>query len=257
MAKPITVSIVGNAGPLKKAVGEADNALEKLSGSFKKVAAVTAVGVGAIAAGIGFAVKSAAEDQKAFELLSQALLANTNATKEQVSAIDEQIGAMSIQIGIADDQLRPAFANLARATGDPQGASGVHQSAIGLGDDRTFRGVWDFQIHYGLGVGPQQSTLVYGAGIVAHERRHVRFRHGPGDLRLARVDHRVADAQRLVQRHGLAAVRENDGALVEHPRARQNRRDVERRAQCRWGAGCGVRHVGGGAVWSLGGDVLF
>ena len=118
MAKPITVSIVGNAGPLKKAVGEADNALEKLSGSFKKVAAVTAVGVGAIAAGIGFAVKAAAEDQKAFELLNQALQANTNATKEQISAIDEQIGAMSIQIGIADDQLRPAFANLARATGD-------------------------------------------------------------------------------------------------------------------------------------------
>ena len=118
MAKPITVSIVGNAGPLKKAVGEADNALEKLSGSFKKVAAVTAVGVGAIAAGIGFAVKAAAEDQKSFELLNQALQANTNATKEQISAIDEQIGAMSIQIGIADDQLRPAFANLARATGD-------------------------------------------------------------------------------------------------------------------------------------------
>jgi len=118
MAKPITVSIVGNAGPLKKAVGDAESSLDRLSGSFKKVAAVTAVGVGAIAAGIGFAVKAAAEDQKSFELLNQALQANTNATKEQISAIDEQIGAMSIQIGVADDQLRPAFANLARATGD-------------------------------------------------------------------------------------------------------------------------------------------
>ena len=118
MAKPITVSITGNAGPLKKAVGEAEGSLEKLGGSFKKLAAVTAVGVGAIAAGIGFAVKAAAEDQKSFELLNQALKANTDATSEQIKAIDASIGSMSKQLGIADDQLRPAFANLARATGD-------------------------------------------------------------------------------------------------------------------------------------------
>ena len=118
MAKPITVSIVGNAGPLKKAVADAEGSLGKLGGSFKKLAAVTAVGVGAVAAGIGFAVKAAAEDQKSFELLNQALKANTDATNEQIKAIDDQIGKMSIQIGVADDQLRPAFANLARATGD-------------------------------------------------------------------------------------------------------------------------------------------
>jgi hypothetical protein len=118
MAKPITVSIVGNAGPLKKAVGEAEGSLERLGGSFKKIAAVTAVGVGAIATGIGLAVKAAAEDQKSFELLNQALKANTSATNDQIKAIDDQIGKMSIQIGVADDQLRPAFANLARATGD-------------------------------------------------------------------------------------------------------------------------------------------
>lgn len=63
-------------------------------------------------------MKAAAEDQKSFELLNQALQANTSATKEQISAIDDQIGKMSLQVGIADDQLRPAFANLARATGD-------------------------------------------------------------------------------------------------------------------------------------------
>ena len=118
MAKPITVSITGNAGPLKKAVGEADTALDRLGGSFKKIAAVTAVGIGAIATGIGFAVKAAAEDQKSFELLNQALKANTDATNEQIKAIDDQIGKMSIQVGVADDQLRPAFANLSRATGD-------------------------------------------------------------------------------------------------------------------------------------------
>ena len=118
MAKPITVSIVGNAGPLKKAVGEAEGSLDRLGGSFKKIAAVTAVGVGAIATGIGLAVKAAAEDQKSFELLNQALKSNTDATNEQIKAIDDQIGKMSIQIGVADDKLRPAFANLARATGD-------------------------------------------------------------------------------------------------------------------------------------------
>lgn len=118
MAKPITVSIVGNAGPLKKAVSDAEGSLDRLGGSFKKIAAVTAVGVGAIATGIGLAVKAAAEDQKSFELLNQALKANTDATNEQIKAIDDQIGKMSIQLGVADDQLRPAFANLARATGD-------------------------------------------------------------------------------------------------------------------------------------------
>lgn len=153
MAKPITVSITGNAGPLKKAVGEADSALDRLGGSFKKIAAVTAVGIGAIATGIGFAVKAAAEDQKSFELLNQALKANTDATNEQIKAIDDQIGKMSIQVGVADDQLRPAFANLSRATGDVtksqellnlavdiSAATGKDLEAVSIGLSKAFLG---------------------------------------------------------------------------------------------------------------------
>ena len=51
MAKPITVSIVGNAGPLKKAVGEAEGSLDKLGGAFKKIGIATAAGFAAVGAG--------------------------------------------------------------------------------------------------------------------------------------------------------------------------------------------------------------
>ena len=47
MAKPITVSIVGNAGPLKKAVGEADTALGKFGGKIGQFGKIAAVGFAA------------------------------------------------------------------------------------------------------------------------------------------------------------------------------------------------------------------
>jgi len=61
MAKPITVSIVGNAGPLKKAVGEAEGALDRLSGSFKKVGIATAAGFAAVGAGAAVAISKASD----------------------------------------------------------------------------------------------------------------------------------------------------------------------------------------------------
>lgn len=114
----ISVTISGNAGPLKKAVGEADDSLGKIGESFKKVGLLAAAGFGALAAGLGAAVKAAAEDQQSFEQLRQTIQNTTEATDEMVKAIDDQIGAMSMAFGVADDKLRPALANLVRATGD-------------------------------------------------------------------------------------------------------------------------------------------
>lgn len=114
----ISVTISGNAGPLKKAVGEADDSLGKIGESFKKVGVLAAAGFGALAAGLGAAVKAAAEDQQSFEQLRQTIQNTTEATDEMVKAIDDQIGAMSMAFGVADDKLRPALGNLVRATGD-------------------------------------------------------------------------------------------------------------------------------------------
>ena len=62
-----------------------------------------------------------------------------------------------------------------------------------------------------------------------------------GDLRIAGAGHRAADRQRLGAGHGLAAVRQDDGALVQHQGARA--------ASCR--SGTSAHNVGGGLVANL------
>ncbi len=61
MAKPITVSIVGNAGPLKKSIDEADGLLGKLGGAFTKIGVVAAAGFAAAGAGIVSAIGKASD----------------------------------------------------------------------------------------------------------------------------------------------------------------------------------------------------
>ena len=123
MSKPITVSIVGNAGPLRKSLKEADTALGEFGDSIKKIGLAAAAGVGVLAAGIGTAAKAAAEDQKSFALMENAIRNVTGATYDQIKAVDEQIGKMSLQVGIADDKLRPAYAALVRGTRDVEQAN--------------------------------------------------------------------------------------------------------------------------------------
>ena len=118
MSKPITVSIVGNAGPLRKSLKEADDALGKFGDSMKKIGLAAAAGVGVLAAGIGTAAKAAAEDQKSFALMENAIRNVTGATHEQIKAVDQQIAKMALATGVADDKLRPAYAALVRGTRD-------------------------------------------------------------------------------------------------------------------------------------------
>lgn len=118
MAKPITVSIVGNAGPLKKTLSETEKALSSFGDGLKKFGLAAAAGLGAVGAGIGFAAKAAAEDQRSFKLLETTLRNVTKATDDQVKSVENQIAKMSMATGVADDKLRPAFDALVRGTKD-------------------------------------------------------------------------------------------------------------------------------------------
>lgn len=118
----ISVTISGNAAPLKKSVEESEGLLGKLGGSFTKFGAIAAAGMGAAAAGIGLAAKAAAEDQKSFEQMAITLRNVTGATEEMTKAVDDQLGAMSLATGVADDKLRPAFEALVRGTKDTERA---------------------------------------------------------------------------------------------------------------------------------------
>ena len=122
MSKPITISIVGNAGPLKKSIKEADDALDKFGAGLKKFGLAAAAGIGTLAAGIGFAAKQAADDQKSFEQLAVTMRNVTGASDEMVKSIDDQLGAMSLATGVADDKLRPAYEALLRGTKDTETA---------------------------------------------------------------------------------------------------------------------------------------
>jgi len=114
----ISVTISGNAAPLKKEIDSAEGMLGKFGGSITKFGAVAAAGMGAVAAGIGFAAKAAADDQQSFAQLETTLRNVTGATHDQIKAVDDQIAAMSLATGVADDKLRPAFEALTRGTRD-------------------------------------------------------------------------------------------------------------------------------------------
>ena len=122
MAKPITVTVAGNAGPLRKSLQGADSDLAKfgkaVSDNAKKLAlGFAAIGAGAVA-GLGAAVKAAAEDQKAQALLADQLRKTTDATSAQILAMEQFVDITQRATGVADDELRPALAILTRATGD-------------------------------------------------------------------------------------------------------------------------------------------
>lgn len=122
MAKPITVSIVGNAGPLRKSLGDADKSLSAFArniGDHAKKAGIAFLGFGtAAAAGLAMAAKAAAEDQKAQALLANQVRESTGATTLQIAELERFIDTTQRATGVADSQLRPALQTLVRVTGD-------------------------------------------------------------------------------------------------------------------------------------------
>jgi hypothetical protein len=135
MAKPITVTVAGNAGPLRKSLKDADDQLAKFGKAVSDNAKKLAVGFAAIGAaavaGLGAAVKAAGQDQKSQALLADQLEKTTNATTSQIRAMEEFVDITQRATGVADDELRPALATLTRATGDLDEA----QKLLALGLD--------------------------------------------------------------------------------------------------------------------------
>lgn len=147
MAKPITVTVAGNAGPLRKSLQGADSDLAKfgkaVSDNAKKMAlGFAAIGAGAVA-GLGAAVKAAAEDQKAQALLADQLRKTTDATSAQIRQMEEFVDVTQRATGVADDELRPALATLTRATGDLTQAQELLQLGLDIsaGSGKSLEGI--------------------------------------------------------------------------------------------------------------------
>ena len=96
-----------------------------------KTSVLSAISVGAVVDQLGKAVRAAADDQKAQELLEVAIKNNTDATGAQIGMVEDAIGKMQFQKAVSDGELRPALGNLVRATQDVTKA----QELLGLALD--------------------------------------------------------------------------------------------------------------------------
>jgi hypothetical protein len=101
-------------------------------GALAKSSLAGAVSVGVVVDQLGKAVKAAAEDQKAQELLELAVRNNTSANTDQIAEMEKTIGKMEMQKAVADDELRPALGNLVRATGDVEKAQSLLNLALDI-----------------------------------------------------------------------------------------------------------------------------
>jgi hypothetical protein len=112
----ITANIISEFND--RGVKAAEGAFGKFSKNVVAAGAVMATALAAVTKGLYEAAQAAAEDQKSFTQLAQAMKNVTGASDALIASTDKHIGKMSMQLGIADDKLRPAFANLLRATGN-------------------------------------------------------------------------------------------------------------------------------------------
>jgi len=109
-----------------------DGAGAKTGFALKKALVPAIAVVGALAAGLGFAVQAAAEDQKSQELLAQQLRTSAMATDEAIASNEQFISSMSKAFAVADDDLRPAMANLVRSTGSVEVAQSLMNTALDI-----------------------------------------------------------------------------------------------------------------------------
>jgi len=117
---------------LKTASTETESFGNKATEFGKKAALAFAV-AGAAALKFAFdAVKAAAEDQAAQELLAKTIEATTSATAAQVKGVEDYITKTSIAVGVTDDELRPAFSRLVRSTKDADEAQRLLNLALDL-----------------------------------------------------------------------------------------------------------------------------
>jgi len=135
-SRTLKLSILAETKDLVDGLNKASKSTETFGDKateFGKKAALAFAVAGAAALALGAdAVKAAAEDAKAQEVLAETIRATTNATAAQIAGVEEYITQTSIAIGVTDDQLRPAFSRLVRSTQDTEEAQRLLNLALDL-----------------------------------------------------------------------------------------------------------------------------
>jgi ElaB/YqjD/DUF883 family membrane-anchored ribosome-binding protein len=122
MAKSISVTVTGNAAPLRKELKGATQDLSNFGKAQKSISSFAAIGYATAATSVfNFGkqvVQAALEDQKSQALLREAISKTTTATDAATASAESFVKELMFSSLTADDELRPALATLTRATGD-------------------------------------------------------------------------------------------------------------------------------------------
>jgi hypothetical protein len=122
MAKSVSVTVTGNAAPLRKELKKATQDLSgfaKAQRGFGDIAKLGYAVAGASVVRFGQQlVKAAMDDEKSQALLRDAISKTTYATDTATASAEAFVKQLSLSSNIADDDLRPALSTLTRATGD-------------------------------------------------------------------------------------------------------------------------------------------
>jgi hypothetical protein len=122
MAKSISVTVTGNAAPLRKELKGATQELSNFGKAQKSISSLAAIGYATAASSVfNFGkqvVQAALQDQKSQALLREAISKTTTATDAATASAESFVKELMFSSLTADDELRPALATLTRATGD-------------------------------------------------------------------------------------------------------------------------------------------
>jgi hypothetical protein len=122
MAKSISVTVTGNAAPLRKELKRATQDLSGFAKAQKQISALSSIGYAVAGASVvrfgKQIVQAALDDQKSQALLRDAISKTTYATDDATASAEAFVKQLSLSSNIADDDLRPALSTLTRATGD-------------------------------------------------------------------------------------------------------------------------------------------
>ena len=130
---PIITEYVGTGlDKFKKELAQAETNSQKAGLVMKKAFLPATAALGALALGLGEAVKASMEDEAQQKLLASQLRKTTGATEKQIEATEDYISKQLQLKGYTDSQLRPAFEKLARATGDLEEAQRLTNAAMDI-----------------------------------------------------------------------------------------------------------------------------
>jgi hypothetical protein len=135
-ARTFVVRFLADADQYKKGIKQVNDGMgglktqvSSLLPSFKTVAISGAAAFGSLAAGIGFAMKAAMDDQKSQAELQRQLEKTFGANDALVRSTEEYIGVTELRYGTSDTALRTSLGLLVRATGDVTDAQNILNTA--------------------------------------------------------------------------------------------------------------------------------